>query len=66
MDENFGQSRKKFVSGKYKPEYGLETYGVDSSTKTAWAVLNYNADFAVAIDIEPVPGKSEVKIRKGK
>lgn len=45
VDENFGGT-KKFVSGKYKPEYGLGTYGYDRKSKTAWAVLNYNADFA--------------------
>jgi hypothetical protein len=52
--ENFG-GKRKFVLGKYRPEYGLGTYGVDPKTKTAWAVLNYNADFAVAMDIEAVP-----------
>jgi len=30
---------------------------VDPVTKTAWAVINYTGDFAVARDIEPVPGK---------
>lgn len=49
VDENFG-SKRKFVLGKYRPEYGLGTYGIDPKTKTAWAVLNYNADFAVAIE----------------
>ena len=53
---NFGGT-KKFVVGPYTPKYGLGTYGVDPSSKTAWAVLNYNADFAVANDIEVVPGK---------
>ena len=52
VDENFG-GKKKFVTGKYTPKYGLGTYGIDPRTKTAWAVLNYNADFAVALDIEP-------------
>ena len=55
VDENFG-GKKKFVVGKYRSRYGLGTYGIDPRTKTAWAVLNYNADFAVATDIEPVPG----------
>ncbi|MBN1904925.1 MAG: metallophosphoesterase [Deltaproteobacteria bacterium] len=49
VDENFG-GKKKFILGKYRPEYGLGTYGIDPKTKTAWAVLNYNADFAVAIE----------------
>ncbi len=50
VDENFG-GEKEFVLGEYKPEYGLGTYGVDPNTNTAWAVLNYNADFAVGADI---------------
>jgi hypothetical protein len=48
VDENFG-GEKKYVLGKYKPEYGLGTYGIDPIGKTAWAVLNYNADFAAAM-----------------
>jgi hypothetical protein len=56
VNENIG-GEKKFVVGPYKAEYGLGTYGVDPATKTAWAVLNYNADFAVAMDIEQVPGQ---------
>ena len=52
VDENFG-GEKKFVFGKYKPQYGLGTYGIDPKTKTAWAVINYNADFAVAKNIKP-------------
>ena len=43
---NFGGS-KNFVRGPWDPSYSLGTYGYDSSTKTVWAVLNYNADFAV-------------------
>ena len=59
--QNFG-GEKNFVMGPYSAEYGLGTYGVDPDTKTAWAVLNYNADFAVAMDIEQVPGQA----KKGK
>jgi hypothetical protein len=44
---------KRFVKGPWKPAYGLGTYGVDPKTKTAWAVINFNGDFAVARDIEP-------------
>ena len=65
VDENFG-GKKKFVVGKYKPGYGLGTYGIDPSTKTAWAVLNYNADFAVAMDIESVPGQMKKQNKNGK
>ena len=36
------------MPGPWKPGYDLGTYGVDPGTKTAWAVLDYNADFAVA------------------
>ncbi len=54
VDENFGGT-KIFVVGKYKPQYGLGTYGIDPVTRTAWAVLNYNADFAVAKDLNSEP-----------
>ncbi len=39
---------KRFVVGPWKEGYELGTYGVDPGSKTAWAVLDYNADFAVA------------------
>jgi len=38
----------KFVSGPWKSGYGLGTYGVDTTTNTAWAVINYNGNFVVA------------------
>jgi hypothetical protein len=41
------------------PGYGLGTYGVDTKTKTAWAVINYNGEFAVAAGIELPPGHRE-------
>ena len=47
VDQNFGGS-KQFVRGPWRPTYGLGTYGFDPRTKTAWAVINYNGDFAVA------------------
>jgi len=47
VDENVGGA-KKFVVGPWDPAYELGTYGVDPSTHTAWAVINYNNDFAVA------------------
>ena len=57
VDQNFG-GKKRFVKGPYvEGRYGVGTYGVDPRTGTAWAVLNYNADFAVADDIEYVPGR---------
>jgi hypothetical protein len=57
VDLNFGGT-KKFVLGPYKDAYKdqLGTYGIDPATKTAWAVINYNADFAVAEGIQR-PGK---------
>lgn len=55
VDMNFGGT-EKFVQGRWKPGYELGTYGIDPKSKTAWAVLNYNGDFAVVRDIVPVPG----------
>jgi hypothetical protein len=49
VDENFG-GNKKYIQGKYKPEYQLGAFGYDIKSKTAWAVINYNADFAVAME----------------
>lgn len=56
VDMNFG-GVTKFVKGPWNSSYPLGTYGVDASTKTAWAVINYNADFAVAAGIEAAPGQ---------
>lgn len=51
VDQNFG-GITKFVFGPYiEGRHGLGTYGVDPATDMAWAVLNYNADFAVASDL---------------
>jgi hypothetical protein len=47
VDINFGGT-KKFVIGAWNSGYGLGTYGVDPSTHTVWAVINYNSDFAVS------------------
>lgn len=46
VEMNAGGSAK-FVKGAWKPGYGLGTYGIDPSTKTAWAVVNHQGDFAV-------------------
>jgi hypothetical protein len=56
VNNNVGGT-KKFVRGPWKSSYGLGTYGVDRRTKTAWAVVNYNAGFAVANGIEPVASR---------
>jgi hypothetical protein len=58
VDNNVGGT-KTFVKGTWKSNYGLGAYGVDASTKTAWAVINYTGDFAVANGIEQVPGHSK-------
>jgi hypothetical protein len=55
---NFGGS-KSFVVGSWKPGMSLGTYGVDPSSKTAWAVVNHAGDFAVSNDIELVPGQAK-------
>jgi hypothetical protein len=47
VEMNFGGT-KKFVLGAWNPSYKLGTYGLDPNTNTAWAVINYNGDFAVA------------------
>jgi hypothetical protein len=47
VDMNFGGT-KKFVVGPWHPSYELGSYGVDPRTHTAWAVINYNGDFAIA------------------
>jgi hypothetical protein len=48
VDFNTGGA-KQFVLGPWSASYGLGTYGVDQKTKTAWAVINYQGDFAVAL-----------------
>jgi hypothetical protein len=58
VDRNFG-GIKKFVRGAWKHEYGLGTYGVDPATKTAWAVINHNSDFAVASFEQRTEGKDK-------
>jgi hypothetical protein len=55
VEMNFGGATR-FVKGYWKSSYPLGTYGVDVSTRTAWAVINFNGDFAVATGIEPAPG----------
>jgi len=50
VNQNFGGTRK-FVFGKYDPSYPLGTYGIDSTTNTVWAVVNYNSSFAAVSGI---------------
>jgi hypothetical protein len=46
VEKNSGGG-SNFVVGAWTPGYPLGTYGVDPGTHTAWAVLDYNGDFAV-------------------
>jgi hypothetical protein len=55
VDLNYGGT-KNFVLGPWDPAYGLGTYGIDTDTNTAWAVINHASDFAVSSSIEPVTG----------
>jgi hypothetical protein len=50
VKKNFG-GVSKFIYGPWNSTYPLGSYGVDPATKTAWAVLNYNGDFAVGINV---------------
>ncbi len=47
LNKNAGGA-SKFVYGPWNSSYGLGTYGVDTTTNTAWAVINHASDFAVA------------------
>ena len=47
VDNNIN-GKKKFVLGPWDPSYTLGAYGIDPSSHTAWAVINYNGEFAVA------------------
>ena len=54
VDRNSGGT-KQFVEGPWSASYGLGTYGIDTGTKTAWAVVNHAGDFVVKNGIEPRP-----------
>jgi hypothetical protein len=47
VDGNFGGT-KNFVLGPWSSSATLGTYGLDTNAHTAWAVINFNGDFAVA------------------
>jgi len=47
VNKNLGGT-PAFVAGPWTSSAPLGTYGVDPATGTAWAVVNYSADFAVA------------------
>ncbi len=42
-----------FVLGPWNSSYKLGTYGVDTATHTAWAVVNYSGDFTVGLPSVP-------------
>ena len=46
VNKNVGGVRT-FVNGPWNASYPLGTYGVDKARGTAWAVVNYQGDFAV-------------------
>ena len=50
VNQNVGGT-KNFVNGPWSSSYGLGTYGIDPSTNSAWAVLNYDGVFAIAAGI---------------
>jgi hypothetical protein len=47
VNQNSGGTRT-FVNGPWNSSYGLGTYGIDPTTNSAWAVLNYDGIFAIA------------------
>ncbi len=42
---------ERFVFGPWDAGYSLGTYGIDDTTNTAWAVINYNGVFAVVHNV---------------
>jgi hypothetical protein len=44
---------QKFVLGPWSADHKLGSYGVDTDTNTAWAVLNHEGDFAVGEAAQP-------------
>lgn len=50
VSKNIGGTTK-FIYGPWQSSYGLGTYGIDTSNKTVWAVINYNGNFIAASEI---------------
>lgn len=48
VDKNQGGS-KNYVNGPWNASYSLGTFGIDPGSNTAWAVLNHDGVFAVAL-----------------
>ena len=61
VNGNFGGT-KNFVLGPWSSSATLGTHGLDTSMHTAWAVINFNGDFAVAgfdqVKIAPTTNQS--------
>ena len=59
VDLNFG-GIKNFIQGPWQPGYELGTYGIDTRSKTVWAVINHDDGvFAAAKLLEHIgPAKS--------
>jgi hypothetical protein len=57
VDDNIVGGHKQFVFGPYSSSYGLGTYGIDTTAKTAWAVVNGpDRNFAaIATPTAPLP-----------
>jgi hypothetical protein len=51
VDGNYGGT-KSFVLGPWRSSAVLGTYGVDTTTHAAWAVVNFAGDFGVASIVE--------------
>jgi len=49
-DQNLGGAKNP-VSGPWEVGYGLGSYGIDKSTNTVWAVINYSGYFAVVAEV---------------
>lgn len=47
VDANVGGEKKR-INGDYDPTFKLGTFGVNTVTGTAWAVINHSGEFAVA------------------
>lgn len=48
VDLNTGGGDKKFIIGKYKPEFESGSYGIDPESKTVWAKINHGGSFAIS------------------
>lgn len=47
-DININSDPGKFIIGRFKPEYGPGSRGIDPESKIVWAVINHGGTFALA------------------